>query len=302
MSGEIGYVGLGSMGGRMVRRLLQNGFKLRVFDNNRDAMNASVAQGATAAASILDLANTVETVLVSLPTPDIVRGVAEELAKGTAIRQYIDFSTTGTIVAQEVAALLASNGIATLDAPVSGGPPGAESGNLAIMAAGNRDLYDKLQNILTVLGNRNAYVGSAVGQGQVAKLVNNLLVSTNYVAACEAVIFGVKAGLDATTLVGLINRSSGVSFSSETLLAKHGIPRTFDYGFRLELMVKDINLALQDARKLGIPMFTINAAAQLWSHAYAHLDPASDYTNLLRVVENWSGITTEGKPPAEDEA
>jgi 3-hydroxyisobutyrate dehydrogenase-like beta-hydroxyacid dehydrogenase len=302
MIDELGFVGLGSMGSRMVRRFLQAGLKVRVFDVSSTALEAAVAQGACVASSPAQLASEVATVLVSLPTPDVVREVAigrGGLIEGDKIKRYVDLSTTGIVVAQQVSEALAARGVATLDAPVSGGPPGAQAGTLAIMAAGDRALFDDLKEVLAVLGNRITLVGDNVGQGQITKLINNLLVSTNYAAACEAVVFGVKAGLDARTLVDIINESSGKSFSSETLLSKHGITRTFDYGFRLELMNKDIRLALQAAEKTGATMFTINSAAQLWSHANASLDPAADYTTLLQVLESWGGVVA-GKPEPSD--
>lgn len=300
MIGEIGFVGLGSMGRRMVQRFLEHGLAVWVHDIDEAAVRSVVALGAKALPSPSAVASQVELVLVSLPTPDVVRKVAlaaNGIVGGNKVRTYVDLSTTGTEVAREVGEALAARGIDVLDAPVGGGPIGVENGTLAIMVAGDRVAYERVRPVLTVIGSQTTLVGDKVGQGQTLKLLNNLLVATTYAAACEAAVLGAKAGLDPAVMIDLLNKSSARSWVTEELLAKHGVTRTFGFGFRLSLMLKDIGLALEDADQLGIAMSTSRAAAQIWDQALKQGDPDRDYTTLLRVIEDLGGATVGADKP-----
>ncbi|MGZ6697780.1 MAG: NAD(P)-dependent oxidoreductase, partial [Solirubrobacteraceae bacterium] len=182
----VGFVGLGAMGAHMVARLIDAGHDLAVYDTRADAMAPHVARGARACASAGAVADAADTVLVSLPTPDIVRAVAGELAQGEAIEAFIDLSTTGPEVAAEVAGTLSAAGVACLDAPVSGGVAGAQAGTLTIMAAGDEALFDSLRPLLEVLGRNVVLVGAEPGQGQLAKVLNNLLSASAIAITGEA--------------------------------------------------------------------------------------------------------------------
>lgn len=298
MPTEIGFVGLGSMGGEMVHRFLDAGIAVRVYDPSAAAVDLAVSRGARAVKSPALLAADVEIVMVSLPTPDVVRAVAlgpDGLIHGGKMRTYCDLSTTGTSVATEVASKFAEKGIEVLDAPVSGGPSYVKAGTLTIMAAGETGVFERLAPLLQIIGNGTTHVGTKPGQGQVLKLVNNLLLATTYVATCEAAALATKAGIDPEVLVSILNKSSGRSFSSEILLTKQGITRNFNHGFRLRLMHKDVRLALQNAEDLGVTMILSGLAGQIWSQAMNNLDPDSDYSSMLQMVESWSHVVV-GKP------
>ena len=295
---EIGFIGLGAMGLPMVRRLLGAGFSVLTYDINDMAQGAAASSGAHPLASPQEVADRCEAVLVSLPTPDVVRRVAlgeNGLSRGRCMKIYVDLSTTGARVAQEVAAGLAANGIVSLDAPVSGGVVGATNGTLAVMASGDRAAFETVQPALLAIGKNTIRVGDRVGQGQTLKLVNNLMAAANFAVASECLVMGAKAGLDADVMVDVINKSSGRSFVSEAFVTKSVLERSFDFGFRMDLMNKDMRLALEEAEALGTAMMTTTAAKQLYSFAMSHGAAGADVTSLIKVLEQWGGAVVEGR-------
>lgn len=294
---EIGFVGLGKMGRPMAVRLIEAGNRLHVFDKDGAALAVLASQGAQAAASPAEVASRAEQVLVSLPTPEVVRQVAlgaDGLTAGAALRAYVDLSTTGPVVAGEVAAALAARGIATLDAPVSGGVKGAIDGTLAIMAAGPPALLAELQPVLACLG-RIFHVGERPGMGQVMKLANNMLSATAMAASAEVMVMGVKAGLDPRVMIDVINAGTGANTAVRDKFPNQVLPRKFDQGFSTGLMTKDVELCLEEAERLGVPTAVGSAVGRLWAEAIARFGPASDFTTIVRLVEEWAGV--EVKPP-----
>lgn len=288
----IGFVGLGAMGAPMVERLIAAGHRLLVHDVNASAVAQAVALGAVAMPSPAAVADAAPVVFVSLPTPDVVRQVAlgaSGLAEGGAMKIYADLSTTGAQVAQEVAAGLAARNVAVLDAPVSGGVAGAKAGTLSVMASGDRAAFETVRPLLETIGRNTIHVGDGVGQGQTLKLVNNLIAATVWAATAEAMVMGAKAGLDPAVMLSVVGKSSGRSFSTEVFMPKAVLERSFDFGFRLELMRKDVRLALAEAEALGTTMLTCTTAKQLYDHALAHGGAGQDVTALIRVLEGWGG-------------
>jgi 3-hydroxyisobutyrate dehydrogenase-like beta-hydroxyacid dehydrogenase len=289
----IGFVGVGAMGTRMVSRLLDAGRDLAVFDTRPEALEPHVARGAKAHPSAAAVADAAPTVLVSLPTPDVVRDVTSGhggLVEGRAIRTYVDLSTTGPVVAAEVAATLGAAGIACLDAPVSGGVSGAEAGTLTIMAAGEAELFERVRPLLELLGGNVVRVGDEPGQGQLAKVLNNLLSATAIAMTAEALALGVRGGLSARTLVDVFNVSSGRNTATADKFPRHVLPRTFELGFRMELMNKDVQLCLAEAQRQGVPMPLGASVGQLWSLATATNDDGADCTEIVRMIEDWAGV------------
>lgn len=297
MSQTIGFIGLGAMGGPMVRCLLGAGFSPVVHDANPAALADAVTGGATAAASPAAVADAAEIVLVSLPTPDVVRTVAlgaNGLAGGDRMQVYADLSTTGARVAKEVAEGLAPRGVRCLDAPVSGGPIGATNGTLAIMVSGDHAAFTQAEAALRAIGANTTYVGDKVGQGQMVKLINNMIAATNFAVTCEGLAMGMKAGLDPDILLDLLGKSSGRSFATE-MMAPAVLSRRFDFGFRMALMHKDVKLALEEAEALGTTNLTATAARQLWNYAMAHGMGGGDFTELAKVIEDFAGTEIVGK-------
>jgi 3-hydroxyisobutyrate dehydrogenase-like beta-hydroxyacid dehydrogenase len=289
----IGFVGLGAMGQHMAARLLDAGHELAVFDTRPEAMEPHAARGATACDSAAEVADVARTVLVSLPTPDVVRDVANELSRGETIETYVDLSTTGPPVAAEVAAMLTATGVACLDAPVSGGVAGAKAGSLTIMAAGDAAVFDRARPLLEVIGKNVVHVGDEPGQGQLAKVLNNLLSATALAITAEAVALGVRSGLSARTLVDVFTKSSGRNSATDDKFPRHVLPRTFGAGFRTELMNKDVQLCLAEAQRQGVPMMLGGSVAQLWSLAAATADDGADCTEIVQMVEGWAGVVID---------
>ena len=293
MSGLIGFVGLGQMGGPMSRRLLAAGHRLAVHDVRAKVRDALVVEGAEAAGSPAEVAARAEVVLVSLPTPQVVREVAlgaDGLIRGSAIRTYVDLSTTGQAVAAEVAAALAERGIVTLDAPVSGGVRGAVAGTLAVMAAGPAGERERVRPMLEVFG-RVFHVGEQPGLGQLMKLANNFLSATAIVATAEAVVLGVKGGLDPATMLDVINASTGRNTASEDKFPRQILTGKYAAGFTTALLTKDLGLCAAAAEGLGVPMPVAAEVHAQWRRAVAELGPDADITTIVKCVERAAGAT-----------
>lgn len=297
---ELGLIGLGAMGGPFATRLLASGRTLAVYDARPEAMEALAARGAAPCSSPADVADRAPTVLVSLPTPDVVREVAtgeRGIVHGRAVRTYIDLSTTGPQVAEDVAAVLTGAGLAVLDAPVSGGVAGAQAGTLAIMAAGPRAVFNAVRPVLEVLGAHVFHVGERPGQGQLAKVLNNLLSATAIAATSEAMALGVKGGLSPRTLLDVFNASSGRNTATADKFPRAVLTRTLDVGFRLKLMAKDVRLCLEEARRQGVPMLLGGTVEQLWSLAAVRSADDADSMRIVELFEEWAGTVIEEPRP-----
>src|SRR5262249_13201417 len=281
----------------MARRLVEAGHRLIVYDTRHAAMERLTARGAGAAASPRDVADQVETVLASLPTPDVVLAVAtgaNGVADGTRVRRFVDLSTTGAVMAARIFDALKARNIVQIDSPVSGGVSGAEKGTLAVMASGPRADVDAVEPILKVFG-KVFFIGERPGAGQTMKLANNILSATAMAATSEAIVMGVKAGLDPSIMVDVINAGTGRNTASETKFPRHIIPRRFDLGFTNGLMMKDVNLCLAEAKSLGVPMEVIAAVARVLQQACDEIGSDKDLTTIVQPIERRAGVEVRGK-------
>jgi 3-hydroxyisobutyrate dehydrogenase-like beta-hydroxyacid dehydrogenase len=297
VSKHLGFIGLGNMGAPMAGRLLDAGYALTVFDTRAEALRPFVAKGAQTASSPAALASAVDTVLVSLPTPDIVKQVVlgpDGLWSGTKLKTFVDLSTTGPRTAEEIAKELAAKGIAALDSPVSGGVGGAQKGTLAVMISGPKERFDALRPALEIIG-KVFYLGEKAGLGQMMKLVNNLLSATALAITSEAMVLGTKAGLEPKVMLDVINAGSGRNSASQDKFPKSILPRTFDFGFANGLMYKDVKLCLEEASALGVPMWVASAVRQMWLLACTQMGPEQDFTTIVKCVEQWAGVEVAAK-------
>jgi 3-hydroxyisobutyrate dehydrogenase-like beta-hydroxyacid dehydrogenase len=286
-----GFVGVGRMGGPMVRRLLQAGFDLTIYDKSEAAMAPLVELGARPARSPAEVASVAEIVLVSLPTPPIVQAVAlgpNGIAEGSRVKIFVDVSTTGSTYAKRVAEGLAARNIVAADAPVSGGVAGAVKGTLAVMASCPADTFAAIQPILEVIG-KVFHVGTQPGQGQTMKLLNNLLSATAMAISSEAVVMGVKAGLDPKQIIDVINAGSGRNTATQDKIPRCVLNRKFDFGFALALLNKDVRLCMEEAEAMGVPMLVGSSVRQLLSIAMA-TQPDADMTEMIKLMEGWAGV------------
>lgn len=284
-----GLIGVGNIGHIFARRLLEAGHGLIVFDRNAEAMDAMRGIGADAAESATEVADKAEIVLLSLPTPAVVRAVAEEIAKGGATRVLADLSTTGPAVTEEVAELLSGTKISLIGAPVSGGTANAEHGRLAIMAGGDRAAFDRIKPVLDVLGNNVFFVGENPALGQTMKIINNTLYATSMISACEALVYGVKSGLDPQAMLDVINVSSGRSFATMERIPQCALDGSFPVRFATELLHKDVKLCIDDAERIGVPMRVNPIARQFLHFAMTQGDGGKDNVEVLRHIEKWAG-------------
>ena len=262
-----------------------------MYDLRAEAVEGLVAAGAEAAKSPAEVAGRAEIVLVSLPTPDVVRTVAlgpDGLIHGGALRTYVDLSTTGQAVAVAVATALAERGVTTLDAPVSGGVRGAINGTLAVMAAGPAPALERVRPLLEVFG-RVFHVGERPGLGQLMKLANNFLSATAIVATAEAVVLGVKGGLDPATMLAVINASTGRNTASEDKFPRQILTGNYAAGFTAGLLTKDLGLCAAAAEALGVPMPVAALVHAQWQRAVAELGSEADITRIVALVEQAAG-------------
>lgn len=297
MSELIGFIGLGSMGAPLASRLLETGHTLVVHDVRAEALQPFAARGVKVAKSVREVADTASIVLVSLPTPDIVRAVVagpEGLSGGERIRLYVDLSTTGPMVAKEIGALLAGRGIGVVDAPVSGGVAGAATGKLVLMAAGAEHDVEQALPILRKLGQVEV-VGATPGMGQSLKLINNVLSATHMAIVSEAMVLGVKAGLDPEVMLTVLNKGSGRNTSTEERFPKYVLPRTFDNGFSNALMRKDLKLCMEMAEAMQVPMWVGTAVDRLWMQTVLQIGPNENTTTIVKTIEQWAGVEVRGK-------
>lgn len=293
----VGFVGIGNMGAPMAARLLDAGHSLVVFDVSSKATAPLIARGARQAGSAAEVASLAETVLTSLPTPDIVESVAlgeGGVGAGSRIKRLIELSTSGPRVAARVAQGLAAKGVTLVDSPVSGGVAGARAGTLAVMVACPRAEFERLQPLLKVIG-KPFYVGERPGLGQTMKLVNNLLSGAALAITSEAMLLGTKAGLDPDTMIEVINAGSGRNSASQDKFPKSILPRRFDAGFATRLMLKDLKLCLEEAESLGLTLWVASAVRQLWLKTFNEIGPNEDFTTIMRCVEGSTGVEVRGR-------
>jgi 3-hydroxyisobutyrate dehydrogenase-like beta-hydroxyacid dehydrogenase len=297
MAGELlGFIGIGRMGGPMTSRLLDAGYTLCVYDKDPKATADLAARGVKIAKSPAEVASSAEIVMMSLPTPDIVKAVAlgeNGVAHGNRVSILIDLSTTGPGVASIVAQGLGERKITFVDAPVSGGIAGAKAGTLAVMVSCPKDGYGKIEPILKNFG-KLFYTGEKPGLAQTAKLVNNLLAAAALVISSEGMAMGVKAGLDPKILLDIINVSSGRNSATQDKFPRSVLPGTFDFGFATALSYKDVRLCLDEAEAMGVPMIMGAVVRQILAVTQAKYGPESDFTSIAKLSEEWAGVQIRG--------
>ncbi|MCC8942486.1 NAD(P)-dependent oxidoreductase [Bradyrhizobium sp. Arg68] len=293
---EIGFIGLGKMGFPMARRLIEAGHTLTVFDTRKDAVDQLVARGAAPATSPKDIADRVETVMASLPSLQASLEVATGkggVIEGARVKRFIDLSTVGSQMAVKIHDLLAQKNIVQIDSPVSGGVSGAEKGTLAVMVSGPKADFELVKGALDVIG-KVFFIGTKPGSGQTMKLANNFLSATAMVATSEAVVMGVKSGLDPAVMIDVINAGSGLNTASRDKFPRSVLPRSFDFGFATGLMVKDVRLAVEEMRSLGLSMEVAEAVGRLWEVIIRDQGPESDFTAAIKPIEKAAGVIVGG--------
>ncbi|EFP67168.1 2-hydroxy-3-oxopropionate reductase [Ralstonia pickettii] len=281
----IGFIGLGIMGAHMARNLLKGDHTLIV--NGKHSVPEDLRSQATVAANSAAVAQAADIVIAMVPdTPEVAEvlfgedGVAQGLAAG---KLFIDMSSISPIETQDFAKRVEALGADYLDAPVSGGEVGARDATLTIMVGGKEAAFERAKPLFTLMGKNITHVGES-GAGQTCKVANQIIVALTIEAVGEALLFASKAGADPAR----VRQALMGGFASSRILEVHGermIKRTFDPGFRIELHQKDLNLALEGARKLGIALPNTAAAQQLFNVCAANGGKAWDHSAMVRALE-----------------
>lgn len=290
---KISLIGLGNMGGRIAKRLIEQGYEIGVFDINKEVVNVFEEMGAVAFTSIKELGAHSQYVITVLPNADIVKeavyggdGLLEGMKSGSIV---IDMTSSVPEVTKELGASLLEKGIHMLDAPVSGGTKKAEDGTLAIMVGGDTAAFDEVSSLLASIGNNIIHVGE-LGSGHTVKALNNLLAASTLTITAEALAVGVKMGIEPSKMLEVINAGSGRSASSETKFPQQVLTRNFEVGFTLDLMCKDLSIAMDISNKANAPMFASSAVCEVWKYALAQGGGKMDHTAIAIYIEEMSNV------------
>ena len=285
---KIGFIGIGNMGTPMSTNLLKAGHELVVYDIREEAMEEPVRLGAKAARSPKEVAQTSDVVMTSLPTQKALEevvlqrdGVLEGAKRGCVL---IDTSTVSPSTVKRIAAIAKERGVEVLDAPVSGGVAGARAATLTVMVGGDKGVFERCLEIFRVIG-KNVYHVGGVGSGNAVKLVNNLMSLVNLAALSEGMVLGMKAGVDPETLHRVISVSTGSSYALEVKLPNLISKGRFEAGFAIDLACKDLGLAIDLGREMGVPLFVTNVAQQVYELARARGMGRLDHTAIIKLLE-----------------
>ncbi len=295
---KAGFIGLGAMGRPMAKRLRAAGFDLAVFDLSAEAVAEMAALGAVPKDNPSLVAEVSDVVCTSLPNSAILRsvilgegGVLKSLRPGSLI---IDLSSVEPQVSRQLAEAARDKGSAMIDAPVSGGVSGAESGALTIMVGASDDEFEKARPVLNHLGQKIYHVGG-VGSGQAIKLVNNLLLGVNMAAASEALTLGAKLGLNPDAMLDIISQSSGSSYAVTAKAKNFIVKGNFAPGFAVDLQYKDLGLAISTAQSLSVPLPIGTLAQQIFEIAKARGQGREDISSVVKFYEELAHTEVRSK-------
>lgn len=298
MKPVIGFVGTGAMGAPMAQNLRKAGYLLVVYDLKDKAMEGLAKAGAEKVFSARELASRSSVVITMLPaSPDVEaavlgpEGVIEGAKSGDIV---IDMSSSYPTSTKMICEQLAVKGIRMLDAPVSGGTKGAREGTLAIMVGGEEKDYEECRPILEAMGQNTYYLGK-IGAGHTVKALNNLCSACSMVITSEALIVAKKLGLTPEKVIDAINSSSGRSWSSQFKFPTFVLNNTFNSGYSIGLMNKDLEIATRLGRELHVPMFVGALVQQLYNYAVGRGGGDECHTAIIKFIEDWRGVKVRNK-------
>ena len=294
---KVGFIGLGIMGTPMAANLIKGGHQLFLYSIS-DIPQSLADAGGTKCASGSDVAQKADIIITMVPdTPHVEaalfadNGVAQGLAKGKTV---VDMSSISPLATKEFAKKINALGCDYLDAPVSGGEVGAKNATLSIMVGGPETAFERVKPLFELMGKNITLVGGN-GDGQTAKVANQIIVALNIEAVAEALLFAARAGADPAK----VRQALMGGFASSKILEVHGermVKRTFQPGFRIELHQKDLNLALSNARQLGISLPNTATAQELFNACAAHGGSAWDHSGMVRALEIMANFEIGQKP------
>ncbi|MGM0409992.1 MAG: NAD(P)-dependent oxidoreductase [Bacillota bacterium] len=289
---KIGFIGVGSMGFPMAENILQDGFELFVNDINEEAVQKLVDKGAKKCDTPASLAESVDTVVIMLPNSKIVNMVFDGenglLAGLNSDQVVINMSSIDPVSTKEFAEKAAELGVDWIDSPVSGGTSGAKEGTLTLMAGADSDVLENVRSVMEAMGNIK-HVGN-VGTGSGVKMINNLLLGVNMTAVAEAMVLGVKAGIEPETLFEIIGNSSGNSYAFSAKVPDFIMEGDFDDGFAIDLQYKDMQMAVDTAKELNVPLYTGNLSQQIYETAKAKGLGKKDISSVITMLEEMCDV------------
>lgn len=295
MADKVGFIGLGAMGGPMALNLVKAGFALVVHDIDQTKTAPLWAKGAELAGTAEGVAAAVDRTIVIVETTEQAesviageRGIIKSAKPGHIV---LCMATIDPFAARALADTLAAQGIAMLDAPVSGGTGRAQSGELSVIVGGAADVVARCEDLFAAMGNRTFHVGP-LGNGLAMKLVNNMLVQVNTVAVAEALVLGVKAGLDPQMIYDVVRVSTGASAAWE-LRVPRILNDDFEPGGTIDISYKDQELETAFAKRLGVPLLLANVTQQIYQMARARGLNKQDGAAIVKVFEQMAGVTVK---------
>jgi 3-hydroxyisobutyrate dehydrogenase len=299
---QIGFVGLGRMGQPMARRLSASGYRIVAHDLDPAALRRACETTGAASSSLKAIGDRCEAVITMLPDGGAVRavalgrdGVGDSLLAGLPPgRILIDMSSSSPVGTRELGAQLAGRRVGMIDAPVSGGVRRAEDGTLSIMVGGDERFVARCKPVLEAMG-KQIFLTGPLGSGHAMKALNNYVSAAGLIAAAEAVLAASRFGLDADKVVDVLNASTGMNNSTLNKFHRFILSRSFDSGFSLDLMVKDLRTALEVARSTGSPAPFAEACVEAWAEAQTALGAGVDHTEVVRHWENLAGTELSKK-------
>ena len=301
---KIGFIGTGVMGSRMVKRLLDNGFHVMVHNRTIEKAQPLIELGAIYSETISCLANQSQVVCTCLSMPDDVlnvytgkEGIIHSAQPGTIC---IDFTSVGADTSKTIFEMSYAKKISYLDCPVSGGPEGAESGTLTIMAGGGKVAFQKVKPVLEMLGDTIEYLGPS-GSGSIAKLINQYLVAVHSLAASEAMVAGSAYGLDSELLLKVLKASYGDSKILRRHMEQYVFDRHFTPGGAVKYVHKDVRLANQLLMEAGLSRFTGQMAEKAFQTAAEKGRCDQDMSAVIKALEEETGIIVKRKSSSETE-
>lgn len=276
MTQPLGYIGLGNMGAPMVANMVKAGLSVATYDK----------AGTGTANNIEELARDCATVFICVPDGAASRNVIEAIlaVDECHVTTVINLSTTGIEAAEGLAAMLDGTGMSYVDAPVSGGMSGAMAGTITVMWSGPEALCNEMRPVLETFAKSVFFIGVRPGQGQAVKLLNNFLSATALTATSEAIAFGLAQGLDMKTMLDVVNVSTGRNTATSDKFVNRVLPGTFDAGFRLALMEKDVSLYMEAVRAAGSPDKLGTVLADYWRDGVEAF-PDGDFTEIYKLVK-----------------
>ncbi|KAA2212574.1 NAD(P)-dependent oxidoreductase [Teichococcus oryzae] len=293
---RVAFIGVGNMGWPMAARLAGAGFEVVAYDAAPGRAQAFAAEaGGRAAPDAAAAARGADAVITILPTSKHVGQALEAMGDAIAPGALVIEMSSGVPTATKgFAATLAARGVAMIDAPVSGGVPRARSGELAIMLGGEADQVERAKPLLQAMGTALTHVGG-IGAGQAMKALNNLMGAAGFLIGVEALLIGQRFGLDPAVMVDVLNSSTGMNNSTQKKFKQYVLSRSFDAGFGLDLMAKDVSVALEVGRETNTPTPFAALCREMWASAQGLLGPGQDHTAMAQFSERLVGETLGDK-------